>query len=34
MRALVTRLCRSLHGYYQALVLYFQSGLELFLAQP
>ena len=34
VRALVTRLRRSLDGLEQALVLYFQSGLELFLAQP
>lgn len=34
MRALVTRLRRSLDGLNQALVLYFQSGLELFLTQP
>jgi hypothetical protein len=34
IRALVTRLRRSLDGQYQALVLYFQSGLELSLVQP
>ncbi|GAB3572259.1 hypothetical protein [Hymenobacter daeguensis] len=34
VRALITRLRRSLDGHYQALVLYFQSGLELFLVQP
>lgn len=33
-RALVTRLQRSPDGDYQALALYFQSGLELFLVQP
>ena len=34
VRALVTRLQRSLDGHYQTLVLYFQSGMELFLVQP
>lgn len=32
--ALVTRLRYSADGHYRALVLYFQSGLELFLVQP
>ena len=30
--ALITRLRRSLDGEYRTLVLYFQSGLELFLS--
>lgn len=34
VRALVTRLQRSLDGHYQALALYFQSGMELLLVQP
>ncbi|RSK47549.1 hypothetical protein [Hymenobacter rigui] len=34
VRALITRLRRSTDGLYQALVLYFQSGLELVLTQP
>ena len=34
VKALVTRLRRSLNGEHQLLVLYFQSGLELFLAYP
>lgn len=34
VRALITRLRHSLDGEYRALVLYFQSGLELFLVQP
>lgn len=34
VRALITRLRRSTDGLYQALVLYFQSGLELLLTQP
>lgn len=34
VRALVTRLRHSADGHYRALVLYFQSGLELFLVQP
>jgi hypothetical protein len=34
VRALVTRLQHTLDGQYQALSLYFQSGLELFLVQP
>lgn len=34
VRALVTRLRHSTDGHYRALVLYFQSGLELFLVQP
>ena len=32
--ALVTRLRHSADGQFRALVLYFQSGLELFLVQP
>lgn len=32
--ALVTRLRRSADGAYRTLVLYFQSGLELFLIHP
>ncbi|RZK19085.1 MAG: hypothetical protein EOO56_14890 [Hymenobacter sp.] len=32
--ALVTRLRRSADGAYRTLVLYFQSGLELFLVYP
>ncbi|TDN36057.1 hypothetical protein E4631_03770 [Hymenobacter sp. UV11] len=32
--ALVTRLRRSADGHYRTLVLYFQSGLELFLVHP
>jgi len=32
--ALVTRLRRSADGMYRTLVLYFQSGLELFLVYP
>jgi hypothetical protein len=32
--ALVTRLRRSVDGAYRTLVLYFQSGLELFLIYP
>ncbi len=32
--ALVTRLRRSADGAYRTLVLYFQSGLELFLVHP
>lgn len=32
--ALVTRLRYSTDGHFRALVLYFQSGLELFLVQP
>lgn len=32
--ALVTRLRRSADGAYRTLVLYFQSGLELFLTYP
>ena len=34
VRALITRLRYSADGYHRALVLYFQSGLELFLVQP
>lgn len=34
VRALVTRLRRSADGVYRTLVLYFQSGLELFLVYP
>jgi len=34
VRALVTRLRYSADGHHRALVLYFQSGLELFLVQP
>lgn len=32
--ALITRLRRSTDGHYRTLVLYFQSGLELFLTHP
>ncbi len=32
MKALITRLRRSFDGDYRTLVLYFQSGLELFLS--
>ena len=32
--ALVTRLRHSADGHFRALVLYFQSGLELYLVQP
>lgn len=32
--ALITRLRRSADGAYRTLVLYFQSGLELFLVHP
>ena len=32
--ALITRLRHSADGHFRALVLYFQSGLELFLVQP
>jgi hypothetical protein len=34
IKVLITRLRRSLNGEYQTLVLYFQSGLELFLSYP
>jgi hypothetical protein len=34
VKALITRLRRSLNGEYQTLVLYFHSGLELFLSHP
>jgi hypothetical protein len=34
VRALVTRLQRSMNGHYQTLTLYFQLGLEFFLVQP
>lgn len=34
MKVLITRLRRSFDGNYRTLVLYFQSGLELFLSHP